>query len=132
MTRMELFLEIEKSQLKPLPPTRYELRKFCFPTVAFNYHVYLSEDKHYYSVPYHFIGKKVKVAYTSSEVQIIYDNRRIAFHKRDRRPNGYTTIESHMLASHRYYSQWNPKRIISWAAKVGPDVKTVVTKYSKT
>ena len=127
-TRMKLFLEVEKGELKPLPPTRYEFKSFCFPTVAFNYHVYLSEDKHYYSVPYHFIGKKVKVAYTSSDVSVIYDNRRIAFHKRDRKQGGYTTIKEHMHPSHRYYSQWNPKRIIDWAAKIGPDVKAVVAK----
>ena len=33
-----------------------------------------------------------------------------------------------MHPSHRYYSQWNPKRIISWAAKIGPDVKAAVAK----
>lgn len=127
-TRMELFLEVEKDELKPLPPTRYEFKKFLFPTVAFNYHIYLSEDKHYYSVSYRFIGKKVKVAYTSSDVSVIYDNRRIAFHRRDMRQGGYTTKKDHMHPFHRYYSQWNPKRIISWAAKIGPDVKAVVAK----
>jgi len=127
-TRMELFLEVEKDELKPLPSTRYEFKSFAFPTVAFNYHVYLSEDKHYYSVPYRYRGKKVKVAYTSSDVSVIYDNRRIALHRRDRRQGGYTTKKEHMHPSHKYYSQWNPKRIISWAAKIGPDVKAVVVK----
>jgi len=88
-TRMELFLEVEKDELKPLPPARYEFKKFLFPTVAFNYHIYLSEDM---------------------------------------RQGGYTTKKDHMHPSHRYYSQWNPKRIIGWAAKIGPDVKTVVAK----
>ncbi len=127
-TRMELFLEVEKDELKPLPPKRYEFKKFAFLQVAFNYHVYLSEDKHYYSVPYRFMGKKVKVAYTSSDVSVIYDNRRIALHRRDMRQGGYTTKKDHMHPSHKYYSQWNPKRIIGWAAKIGPDVKAVVAK----
>jgi transposase len=127
-TRMKLFLEVEKDELKPLPAERYEFKNFCFPTVAFNYHAYLSEDGHYYSVPYHFRGKKVKVAYSSSEVSIIYDNVRIAFHIRDRSQGGYTTKEEHMHPAHRYYYQWNPQRITNWAAKIGPDVKTVVAK----
>ncbi len=59
-TRMKLFLGIEKDALKPLPAQRYEFKNFSYPTVAFNYHVYLSEDRHYYSVPYRFRGKKVK------------------------------------------------------------------------
>lgn len=96
--------------------------------MAFNYHVYLSEDKHYYSVPYRYRSRKVKVAYTASQVSIIYDNRRIASHRRDRGQGGYTTREEHMHPSHRYYCQWNPKRIIGWAAKIGPDVKRVVAK----
>ena len=127
-TRMKLFLEVEKDALKPLPKERYEFKNFCYPTVAFNYHVYLSEDKHYYSVPYRFRGKKVKVAYSSSSVSIIYDNTRIALHKLDRSQGGYTTLEEHMHPAHRYYYQWNPKRIISWAAKIGPDVKAVVAR----
>jgi hypothetical protein len=127
-TRMKLFLEVEKDALKPLPKERYQFKNFCYPTVAFNYHVYLSEDRHYYSVPYRFRGKKVKVAYTTSEVSIIYNNARIALHKRDRSQGGYTTLEEHMHPAHRYYYQWNPKRITGWAAKIGPDVKEIVAK----
>jgi len=33
-----------------------------------------------------------------------------------------------MHPAHRYYYQWNPQRITNWAAKIGPDVKTVVAK----
>ena len=125
-TRMELFLEVEKSQLKPLPSTKYEFKSFAFPTVGVNYHIYLSEDKHYYSVPYRLSGKKVKVIYSSTAVEIYYDNRRIASHMRDRTKGGYTTKKDHMPSAHRYYAEWNPNRITSWAAKVGPNVKKLV------
>jgi transposase len=125
-TRMKLFLEVEKDALKPLPATRYDFKKFCTPTVAFNYHVYLSEDKHYYSVPYRYRAKKVKVTYTSTEVCIIYDNKRIASHNRNMHQGGYSTKEEHMHPAHRYYYQWNPKRITGWADRIGPDVKKVV------
>ncbi|MHB8277014.1 MAG: Mu transposase domain-containing protein [Candidatus Humimicrobiaceae bacterium] len=40
---------------------------------------------HYYSVPYHYISKKVKVKYTNSFVEIFYNNLRIASQIRDRK-----------------------------------------------
>jgi len=86
----------------------------------------LSEDKHYYSVPYHYTGKQVEVIYSERNVEIYNNNIRIAFHKRDRRNNGYTTSESHMPENHKWIMQWNPERIINMACKVGDNVKKVV------
>jgi len=122
-TRYNLFMEIEKNKLKPLPQVRYEFKKFNFIKVAFNYHVYLAEDSHYYSVPYRFAGKKVKLPYTGTAVQIYHENIRIAFHRRDRRASGYTTNKDYMPSHHKYYFNWNPGRITGWAAKVGQSTK---------
>lgn len=122
-SRNELFLKIEASALKPLPATRYEFKKYAFLKVAFNYHIYLSEDIHYYSVPYRYISKKVKVIYTQESVEIFYNNLRIAYHRRDRKKGGYTTTDSHMPPNHAYYASWSPERITGWAAKVGPFVE---------
>lgn len=131
ISRNELFGQIEANALKPLPAKKYEFKKFAYPTVAFNYHIYLSEDVHYYSVPYHYISKKVKVKYTDSFVEIFYNNLRIASHIRDRKKGGYTTIDEHMTANHRYYASWSPERITNWAQKVGPQVKTMVSMVLK-
>jgi len=128
ISRYDLFLDIEKDQLRPLPAARYEFKKFSILKVAFNYHIYLCEDSHYYSVPYRYIGKKVKVVYTDKNVEIYYNNIRIAFHARDRKAGGYTTIKDHMPPSHRYYAEWSPDRLTSWAAKIGQDVKAVVAR----
>jgi len=128
VSRMELFLEIEKDKLAPLPLTRYEFKKFAYVKVQPSYHIYLSEDIHYYSVPFRFIGKKVKVIYSISAVEIYHDNRRIASHRRDRRQGGYTTLKDHMPSAHKYYAEWNPGRITGWAAKVGPNVGNIVSK----
>lgn len=104
ISRYDLFLEVEKDSLKPLPPTRYEFRKFAYLKVAFNYHIELSEDNHYYSVPYNYIRKKAKVIYTERSVEIYHDNIRIAFHGRNRRRGGYTTIKDHMPSAHKFYA----------------------------
>jgi transposase len=128
ISRYDLFLQIEKDQLKPLPLARYEFKKFSLLKVAFNYHIELAEDAHYYSVPYRYIRKKVKVIYTEKSVEIYHNNIRIAFHGRDRKRGGYTTIGEHMPSNHQFYAEWSPERIIGWAAKIGEEVKEITAK----
>lgn len=125
-TRRQLFNEIEKSELLPLPADRYELKRYQVSKVAFNYHVYLKEDKHYYSVPYQYTAIKVKTIYTSRVVEIFKDNVRIAIHQRDRKPYWYTTIKQHMAQDHQLVDGWNPHRLICWAEKMGGSVKEFI------
>ncbi len=125
-TRRQLFNEIEKSELKPLPASRYELKRYQVSKVQFNYHVYLREDKHYYSVPYQYTGIKVKTIYTNRVVETFKDNVRIAIYQRDRRPYQYTTIKEHMPQNHQFVDGWNPDRLISWAEKKGGSVKEFI------
>ncbi len=126
LSRKELFEQIEKAALLPLPQEKYTIRNFKSLKVQFNYHVYLSEDKHYYSVPYRYRAKRVQLIYTHSVVEIFHQNHRIAFHKRDRTPNGYTTLKEHMPPHHQAMSDWNPQRLINWANHMGEYVKAVV------
>jgi len=125
-TRRQLFDEIEKSELLPLPVSRYELKRYQVSKVEFNYHVYLKEDKHYYSVPYQYTGIKVKTIYTSRAVEVFKDNVRIAIHQRDRRPYRYTTTKQHMPQDHQFVDGWNPHRLVSWAEKMGGSVKEFI------
>ena len=126
-SRKQLFYETEKSALLPLPAAKYEFKSFKTLKAQFNYHVYLSDDNHYYSVPHRYRGSKVKLIYTHSVVEIFCKNRRIAFHKRDRRPGGYTTNPDHMPSHHKFVSEWNPQRFTHWARNTGEHVETVVT-----
>ena len=71
-----------KVALQPLPQDRYEIKNQNIVTVMNNGHVYLSEDRHYYSVPYQYLRKKVKLLYTKSTVEIYYKYNRIATHTR--------------------------------------------------
>ena len=128
INRRQLFEEIERSALKPLPPNKYELRSFRRVKVQFNYHVYLSCDRHYYSVPWHYKGKKAKIIYTDSSVEVYHDNIRIAFHQRDRGENKYTTLPEHMPPHHRFYHDWSPERMKRWAGKKGSSVRELVEK----
>ena len=126
ISRRELFNEIEKSELKILPAEPYELWKFKRLKVQFNYHIYFSEDTHYYSVPYRYVKKSVDVMYTDSAVDIYYNNTRIAFHIRDRSLNKYTTLKEHMPPQHRWIADWTPERFIKWADSMGDNTKTLI------
>jgi transposase len=127
-SRRQQFNEVEKNVLMPLPELRYELKKHQYATVAKNGHVGLSADKHYYSVPYRFIGKKVKLLYSRSSVEIFYNYERIALHERTKSAYRYTTEKDHMASTHRFVSEWTPERFTSWAAGIHEDVRLYVLK----
>jgi transposase len=127
-SRRQQFEEIERAELAALPPLRYELKKERFVTVAKNGHVSLSVDKHYYSVPYRFIGKKVKLMYSRSEVEIFYHYERIAVHKRVKSPYNYTTDKDHLASAHRFVSDWTPERFLKWASAIHEDVQLYILK----
>ena len=130
-SRRVLYEEIERSLLHPLPARRYELKRRRIVTVMKNNYVSLAEDKHCYSVPYQFIGKKVTLLYSQSEVEVLYRYERIALHPRNRRPFGHTTVNDHLASQHRYLSDWNPERFIERASEVGADTKEYITQLLK-
>lgn len=125
-SRRELFNQIEKNVLYPLPTATYEFKQFKWLTVQKNSHVYLHEDKHYYSVPHRYTGEKIKLVYTSSIIEIYHNNTRIAYHKRDYGRNKYTTIKSHMPSSHNFVSDWSEEKFLSWAQSIGEATEVLV------
>lgn len=127
-SRRQQFEEVERPALAPLPPLRYELKKQLFATVMKNGHVSLSADKHYYSVPYRYIGKKVKLMYSRSTVEIYYNYERIAIHKRTKSAYNYTTEKDHMASAHKFVSEWTPERFLSWASGIHEDVHLYILK----
>ena len=117
-SRRDLFLEDEKPTLRPLPATYFEIKYQSFATVMQNGHVHLSRDKNYYSVPYPYIKKKVKLLYTSSTVEIYYKYNRIALHKRNYKPYVYTTTSEHLASTHRFVAEWSAERFMDWAKSI--------------
>lgn len=126
-SRLDMFNDIERDQLSPLPVERYEIKEMAFATVMQNGHVLLSKDKHYYSVPYQYIRKKVKIMYTSDKVEIFHKYNRIAIHKRKQQPYNYTTIKEHLATTYQFITEWTPQRFINWAASIDDDVKVYIT-----
>jgi transposase len=131
-SRRQLFERVEMHALRPLPAEPFMLKTTIWATVAINYHVELREDRHYYSVPHPLRRRdpptRVKIVYDDRVVAIYWDNVRVAQHRRDRTPNGYTTLAEHMPSNHRWYAEWSAEKFLSWAATMGPETAEVITK----
>lgn len=127
-SRRDQFEEIERMTLGKLNPIRYELKKQCVVTVMKNGHVRLSEDAHYYSVPCKHIGKRVKLLYTSTLVEVYFRYEKIAEHARSYSRFRYTTDQDHLASHHRAYTEWSAEKFIQEAASIHPDLGEYITK----
>lgn len=115
--REEKFLADEKHALQQLPADTFEIKYYRSHKVAKNNHTYLGEDKHYYSVPYAYMGVQAKVIYTHSTVKIYSDTKCIAIHPRSYKKGGYSTQKEHLCSHHQHYSQRSPTYYLQKAYK---------------
>jgi len=127
-SRRQVFEEQEKQLLQPLPSAAFELKYYRKVTVQKNSHVFLGEDKHYYSVPMRYIGCKATIIYTAEDVNIFCEGHRIAYHKRNRRVHRYTTVPEHLPSTHQYMMGLTPEQFINWGKGISEDVSQYVGK----
>jgi len=125
LSRRELFLQLEKQALRPLPEHPFEYLEVKQAKVHIDYHV--TFKKHHYSVPHQYIGHKVLIRAAENLVTIYHENRRIAHHVRYDR-YGYSTDKSHLPSNHRWYLEWTPERFCKWARQIGPHTEEVVSR----
>jgi transposase len=119
-SRRFLFDHVEREHLRPLPAQPFVWKQQRELTVQKNCHVQLRDTKHYYSVPFRHIGRKVKVLYDTQHVEVFYQNERIALHTYSHKPNGYSTQKDHMPSAHRFVSEWSEEYFVRRAKVVGP------------
>jgi transposase len=105
--REERFLAQEKDLLGSLPKEKHEIKYYRELTVAVNNHIQFFDEKHYYSVPYHLIGQKVKVIYTRTMVYVYHKGESVATHIRSY-SYGYTSVEDHLCSHHKHYKNRSP------------------------
>ena len=123
-TRREMFENIDKPALKPLPAAKYEYAEWKKARVNIDYHIEF--DRHYYSVPYQLRKEQVDVRFTDTTVEILFKNKRVASYPRSYKQGAFTTCREHMPKSHQQYLEWTPSRIIKWAASNGPRTAQLV------
>ena len=126
-SRSSVFHTEELPFLQLLPKFPYEYAQWRKATVQLNYHITL--DYQNYSVPHTFVRKRVDIRFSNKLLEIYYEGRRIASHKRlIGRRGQYSTITEHMPLNHQLYSQWDANRFRHWAQKCGVSVINVVEK----
>ena len=125
-SRRHTFDTLEKPELKPLPNSAFEIKKYQQATVHPNCHVLLSEDKHQYSVPYQYLGKKVSLNYNNKTVEIYYKYERIAAHDRLKFAHKYSTNVTHLHPKHQYYSNWSVEFFTQQGQEIGENTKLIM------
>ena len=80
VSRRELYEQLDRPALKPLPSERYQMAEWRPCRVSIDYHV--AVDKNYYSVPYQLIGELLEARFTPTIVEIYFKSRRVASHRR--------------------------------------------------
>lgn len=120
-SRRELFEEIERPALKPLPVRPFEYAEWIQPRVDLSYHV--EHDDHFYSVHFSHIGEKLDLRATETTVEIFRRGARLVSYARSYAKGKYTTLKEHMPRAHLDQVDWTPERLTGWAKMTGP--KTV-------
>ena len=125
-TREERFIALDKPNLKPLISEPFEIRIRVELKVQPNSYIYLGRDKSYYSVPYKYIGKKVKVEYTPTIVAIYAEGAKVAIHPRSLTYGKYVTISSHLPSYYENYVNLSPEKYIDRALAVSEKLAEVM------
>ncbi len=94
-SRRQLFDTLEKEALRPLVPNRHQMKQRVVATVQRNSYVTL--NKHHYSVPVQYVGKRVELVYDADTIDIFHGFTHITTHHRDDRPYEYSRKASHNL-----------------------------------
>lgn len=108
----------EKSRLRPLPATPFELAIWSYPRVNIDYHV--DVDHHYYSVPYQLIHQRLDARLTEATVELFHEGKRVAAHRRSHLVGRHTSLDEHRPKAHQKHLAWTPSRILRWAGTIGP------------
>ena len=127
-SRLDFYQE-EAAFLKPLPNHVFRRKYTKTAIVQKNYHIWLGQDEHYYSIPYQYTGKEILVVYDSETVEVYYQHTRIAIHKRMEKIGRYSTIRDHMPAEHTIVQDGiNPALLRKQASGIGEHAGTFADK----
>jgi transposase len=127
VSRSDLYRDIEKPALRPLPATTYQYAEWKKARVAPDYHVELLG--HYYSVPYGLIRQEIDARITTNAVELFHRGKRVAAHVRLYATGAgrhHVTLAEHMPKSHQHYSYWSEDYFRSSAVAIGPHTEGLI------
>lgn len=117
-SRRQLFEELDRPALAPLPTTRFVHGAWSHAKVGVDYHV--RADHHDYSVPCRLVAEQVEIRTSAALVEIFHRGKLAATHARSFEVGGTTTNTEHMPAAHRKHAEESAREIETWASRVGP------------
>lgn len=124
-SRYSNFIQFEKDILKPLPKASYIPCEWKDAKVQSNSHI--AFRKCFYSVPYQYIGKTVRMKIYDSYFIVYWDDIELCRHNIiTNRTGAYDTDISHMPPNSYRYGEWNSTRFLNWAKKKGPYTYQVI------
>lgn len=126
-SRNDLFEQNEKHTLIPLPAEPFQIMKHRQYTIQKNSHFILTEDSHYYSVPYAYIGQKVDVTYTHTQVYVYLKGKQLAQHIRNITKHAYTSVSEHLPSQYQDYKDRSPEYYLQKAGVYSKDLKEVIS-----
>lgn len=121
-SRRDIFMREEEPLLKPLPEMPYEVMKCKRVTAHRDYAVQLPDNKHYYTVPYQYVGKELIAYFNTRVVEVYYNHERIAFHVRRSSEPQFNRIHEHMPENHKVMVErqgWTVDKFLERASWVG-------------
>jgi len=121
-----VFLEEEKSSLKPLPAQPFEIPLWKECTVHPDHHVVF--DSSYYSLPTRYIGRKVWVRGTQKVVQIFSQHELIKTHRKAKYPGERLTDLSDYPPEKLAYLMATPTYCRRKASEYGPFTEKLIGK----
>jgi transposase len=125
-SRRQQFDALERDVLKPLNKYLYDPMTAKAATVGKT--GYVTVDYRYYSIPYKFIGKKIKLMYNRTKVEAYSEHQLIAVHVRSFGKEKYIQNEQHLASWHRYPTEWNPEKFINDGRLIHDAVAGYITK----
>ncbi len=128
-SRHEVFEQIEKAALGPLPDQPFEYAEWKRAKVHPDYHVEV--DHCFYSVPHNLIGRMVDVRLTHRMVEIFHQHQRVTLHTRRGQRGGHTTVREHMPKAHQRHAGMTPEGLIHRAAKTGYHTAALVDRLMR-
>jgi transposase len=127
-TRAQLFEELERPALKPLPAEPFTFAEWKKARVHPDYHIEI--ERHYYSVSYQLIGEQVEARFSETVVEIFHKGRRVTTHARSFVVGKHTTRPEHRPKKHQDL-EWTSSRMTDKGKAVGPSTVSVLERIMK-
>lgn len=127
-SRASVFELVESEFLSPLPAAPFEVCEWVYGRVVnLDFHVVFEKNR--YSVPCRHVGSRADLRVTAGTVDVYIGGERVASHPRlpSYAQYRYQTDPSHMPEGFAR-QEWDDRRILAWAAEVGPSARAVVAR----